>query len=104
VQYQEAHTAEDALLHTIHYGIFNTGVRCMAPPGQHVGHIQHIVSEAVLWLILSGGTYRHGITKQLAQATRDCAVHAARVALGHAGTISLGLFVEVLAPYGDADR
>ena len=32
------------------------------------------------------------------------AVHAAWVTLGHAGPISFGSFVKVLAPYSDADR
>jgi hypothetical protein len=31
-------------------------------------------------------------------------VHAAWVALGHAGAISFGLFMEILAPHCDADR
>jgi hypothetical protein len=58
----------------------------------------------MLWLILSGRDDRSGITEQFGDSRGYRAVHAVRVALGHADAISFGLFVKVFAPYSDADR
>jgi hypothetical protein len=104
VQHQQPHATEHALMYSIDYGIVDAGVGRVSPPGENVGRAQDLLTQAMLWLILSGCHDRSGITEQFGHSGGDGAVHAIWVALGHAGAISFGLFVKVFAPYSDADR
>ena len=91
-------------MYSIYYRIVDAGMSRMSPPGQHIGRIQDLLGEAVLWLILSGHGDGRGIAERFGDSGGDGTVHAAWVTLGHAGMIAFGLLMKVLAPHGDADR
>jgi hypothetical protein len=104
MQYQQTHSAENALMYPIYDRVVDRGMGGMSPPRQNVRRGQDFLGQAMLGLILSSRAHRDRVTQQFGEASRNGAVHAAWVALGHGGAISFGLFVKVLAPHGDADR
>src|SRR5215217_5713164 len=104
VQDQQAHAAENALMHPIDHLIINLSVGGVAPPGQHVCTCQHLPRQSVLWLILGGGTNLDCCSHEVTEPGRDRAMHSLWISLRHAGSISFKILVIVLAPDGDTDR
>jgi hypothetical protein len=78
-------------------------MRGMSPPSQYVGRGERLLSQTMLWLILGGRTNHSCVTQRLTEAGCDGLMHSPWVALGHTLAISFGLFMNVLAPHGDAD-
>ena len=62
------------------------------------------VGEPVVGLVLGGDPDLDLGAERLLETGGDGAVHAVGIPLGHLGPVALGVLVEVLAPYGDADR
>src|SRR5215204_6983671 len=76
----------------------------VTPPREHVSAGQHLLGQPVLRLILGGRTNLYCVSQEVAETGGNRAVHALRISLRHAGSISFDILVVVLAPDGDTDR
>ena len=103
VQHQQAHPAEHPLVHPLDHRVVHLGVGGVAPPGEDVGGVQtSSVSpcSGSSWVAVRTST---ALPRSSRNSVGDGAVHPLGIALGHAGPIAVGVFVEVLAPDGDAE-
>ncbi len=57
VQDDQAHAIEDVPMHPVDDDVGDPVVCHVAPPGEHVSPLQHLVGEPVLRLIQGGSAY-----------------------------------------------
>jgi hypothetical protein len=104
MQDDEPHSLPYTALHTLHDLIRHLPVGRMAPPGEHIGLVQHLLGEAVVRLLQGGCADFQGRLAGAGgglQRIRDAPVHALRVDSAHGLVL---LFVDVFAPDGDMDH
>ena len=99
VQHEQAHPAEDRVLHAVDDRVVDLVVGDVAPPEQHVGGVDDLLRQAVLRLLERRRGHLRVPAEQLAQAGGDRLVHAVRVDLPH---LRVAALVDVLAPHRDA--
>ena len=93
VEHEQAHAAEHGGVHAVDDRVVDLVVGDVAPPGQHVGGVEHVLREPVLGLLLGGGAY----LELSGEALGDRAVDAARVDRAHLLLLAL---MDVLVPDG----
>ena len=99
VQDEQAHAAEHGLVDAGDDGVVDVVVGDVAPPGQDVRRVDHLLRKAVIGLVERGGPSSNRVAQQFGEPGGDRAVHAFGIALANLGLVAL---VDVLAPHGDA--
>ena len=73
----------------------------MAPPKQHVRPLQHVIGQALFWLIQGCRSYLENFLHRLRQTVRDRRVNATSINLRYLGLV---LLVNELIPNSNVNR
>ena len=92
MQHDQAHAIQHALLHPVDNLVADLVMRHMPPPGEHIGIIEYLLRQAVLWFIQRGGFNVEAIGRQ---ALCQRSVYPVRI---DRGDVLIAFFVSKLMP------